>query len=88
MILYNNDIQQMVVLRDLASEEKAAKRREEKAEEESRRKWIEEQEKDPRLKVCEEGHCFSHLERQCEWCCGSGKILICSDKREMKSLQQ
>lgn len=52
-------------------EERARKMREEieMAAEKAKRERIEEQEKDPRLKVCEEGHCFSHLEHRCEWCC-------------------
>lgn len=33
-----------------------------------RMRWLEEQEKDPRLKVCKNGHCFKNLEHECRWC--------------------
>lgn len=50
--------------------EKIRKLKEKMDAESAKREWIEEQEKDPRLKVCKAGHCFSHQEHRCEWCCG------------------
>lgn len=32
------------------------------------RQWLEEQKKDPRLKVCKNGHCFKNTEHMCKWC--------------------
>ncbi len=52
--------------------EEAVARRE--TAERAEQKWIEEQGKDPRWKVCENGHCFDNTLHSCKWCNGRNVV--------------